>query len=125
MKATDCEILGALEAFGAAFPWDKVDLWLIREPEGTIRYSAILNENSKFGFNFASASGQTARDAVTQIIAQQEGRRDPEAARLKKLAELREQIQRLEAVVLGMPPYRPNSELAEHNPITIPQTIDV
>lgn len=122
---TNRDIIEAVETLAASFPWDKVDLWIVRQPEGQMWFSAILNENSKFGFPFASASGEGPMDAVRRICEEQLGKRDPDIARRKKIADLKEQIAKLEAVVLGMPPYRPNTELCEVNPIEMPQTIDV
>ena len=51
--------------------------------------------------------------AARDVIREAGERRDPEIARRAKIAELKSQIEKLQAVVCGMPPYRPNRELAE------------
>lgn len=122
---TNRDIIEAIETLGASFPWDIVDLWIVRRPEGQIEFSAILNANDKFGWRFASESADAPMEAVKRICESEQGKRNPETDRAKRIAELKEQIRKLEAVVLGMPPYRPNTELCAVNPIEVPETIDV
>lgn len=122
---TNRDIIEAIETLGASFPWDTVDLWIVRQPEGHIHFSAILNANDKFGWQFCSESADAPMEAVKRLCETEQGKRDPETQRAKKIAELKEKIAKLEAVVLGMPPYRPNTELCAVNPIEVPETIDV
>lgn len=117
---TNHDILGQLERLAASFPWDQVAIWATRQPEGQITFNAILQNNPKFGFSFDSTSADTPEAAVDQLI-RDNPNRDPEPARQAKIAELREQIQKLEAVVIGLPPYVPNRELSQF----VNRTVDV
>lgn len=119
-------IMQTLESLGAALPWDTVDLWIGREPEGRVSFTAHVGENN-FGCSWAFGHGDTPEQAAQDLLAQVKDSRDPEKARAKKVKELQEQIDKLQSVVLGMPPYRPNRELDEHAPSLVPElsTIDV
>lgn len=109
----------------AACPWDKVELWVCRQPEGEYGFTAHVNKNEKFGFDYIFCSEQTAIGAVDRAIQEAEGR-DPEQARKKKIAQLKESIERLQAVVVGIPPYRPGSQLTNGEATIIAQpTIEV
>lgn len=125
MKQQDREVFEALETLAASLPWDSVDIWVRRRPEGEIHYTAIANENRDLGFPFASNSAATAMEAVTGLCQEQAKRRDPELSRKRRLQELAAEVARLQALVIGIPPYRPNRELAEVNPIQVEQPIDV
>ena len=37
---TDQSIIEALETLAAAFPWDRCDIWISREPEGHVTFTA-------------------------------------------------------------------------------------
>lgn len=119
------DVFEALETLAASLPWDSVDLWIQRKPEGEIRFVAIANDNKELGFRFASAHGATPMEAVTALCESESGKRDPELSRKRRLQELAAEVARLQALVIGMPPYRPNRELAEVNPIQVEQPIDV
>lgn len=123
MTPSGTDPLAELERLAAAFPWDNVQLNVTRQPEGTFHWVAWLNSNPKFGFDSELACGSTAQQVVDRLIEQNTGKRDPEKARAAKVAELKEQIRKLEAVVLAFPPYVPNRELAQrcasHAPIEI------
>lgn len=114
-KLSDVTILAALEAMGAALPWDPVEIWVKRMPTGEYRYTACVDQNSQFGWGSIFGHGLTLEALVKDVIAQGAGRRDPEEQRRKKIEELKEQIRKLEEVVIGFPPYVPNRELAEFN----------
>lgn len=119
------EVFEALETLAASLPWDSVDIWVQRKPEGEIRFVAIANENRDIGLSFASAGGKTPMEAVTKLCENQIGRRDPELSRKRRLQELAAEVARLQALTIGLPPYRPNRELAECNPINVDQLIEV
>lgn len=108
-------IMEQLERLAAAFPWDKVDIWVCREPQGAIEFKGIVHDNRMFGFDFVSATGSTPEESVDKVIAHNENRRNPESARESKIEELQEQIKRLLSVEIGLPPYVPNRELAQRN----------
>lgn len=121
----DNEIMEALETLAATFPWDDVDIWIHRYPQGDMTFSAILNDNNKLGFRFASSRGTTPMEAVKRIAESEVGKRDPEISRKRRIQELTAEVARLQEMVIGLPPYRPNRELAQVNPIQAPQTIEV
>ena len=118
------ELLEALESLAAACPWDEVDIWVTRRPECQYKFTAYIRENEKLCFRSVFGSGATPMEAVQQCLSSA-GTRDPELARKQKIAELQQQIAKLQGVVIGLPPYRPNRELAAVNPIKVPQTVDV
>ena len=109
------EIIEQLERMAAAMPWDRCDIWISREPEGQYKFTAYVPCNDKFGFESVFGRGDTPLDAVDDVI-KQAGVRLPESARDRKIEELKAQIAKLQSVVIGMPPYRPNRELSEGKP---------
>lgn len=121
MQLTESNIIAELERLAAGCPWDSVDLWICREPQGQFHFTAYVKDNPKFGFRSIFASGETPMAAVDDALRQARGR-DPEIARVKKIEELKQHIEQLQALVIGMPPYRPNRELCEVN---APATVDV
>ena len=125
MKITNMDIIEQVERLADACPWDKVELWVCRQPEGDYGFTAHVDKNEKFGFDYIFCSERTAVEAVDRAIEEAEGR-NPSEARNKKIAQLREQIEKLQSVVIGMPPYRPGSELTNGEAaITIKETVDV
>ena len=108
--ASDSAILAALERLGALFPWENVELWVTRAPQGTLSFTAHLAGDGK-GMSFCFGHGLTVAETVADLI-RAAGIRDPEALRERKLAELREEIRKLEALDLRYPPYRPGTRLA-------------
>lgn len=107
-------IFAQLERLAAACPWDEVDIWLCREPEGKISYTCHVHGNPKFGFDAEFASAATPQEAVDKILKDIEASpREPGLARDSKIAELQEQIRKLQAVEIGLPPYVANRELAQ------------
>lgn len=125
MNITNLDIISELERLAEACPWDEVDLWARRAPAGEYRFTAYVAENEKFGFKNTFGHGDTPAEAVTDLI-RQTGARSPEIARNKAVAELREKIAQLEAVVIGLPPYRPGRILGngEHAAKANP-TVDI
>lgn len=125
MKITSLDIIGQLERLAEGFPWDEVELSLKRKPEGEIRFVVYIPRNEQFGFESIFGFDQTPEQAVTQALSRA-GARDPDLARNAKIVELRQQIEKLQAVVIGMPPYRPNRELSNGEPaIRVNETVDV
>lgn len=112
---TDINILAELERLAAAMPWDTVEIWVKRRPAGEYVFSTNVSDNEQFGWPCRFGYGQTLRASVDNLIKQSEDRRDPETMRLQKIEELKEKIRKLEAVVIGLPPYVPNRELCEYN----------
>lgn len=126
MKITDINIVGELERLAAAFPWDTVEIQIDRTPEGEYSFWAWLKGNSAFGFESDLERGESPSEAVDGLINKYAGKRDPEIRRTKKIAELQAQIEKLQAVVIGLPPYIPNRELVEGQPaIRANETITV
>lgn len=123
MKIDTLNILAELERLGAAFPWVEVDLWAQRKPEGALRFTACVWGSSERGTETIWGHGDSPADAVNEAVKECE-KHDPEIARTKKIAALKVQIAKLEAVVIGLPPYRPNRELAA-GVLTVPETVDV
>ncbi len=125
MKLTHENIIGELERLAEALPWEEVMIWVARKPEGEINFTAYTYGNSKMGLNATSSNSKTLADAVDELVALG-AKRDPEIARQAKIRELQEQINQLQAVVIGMPPYVPGRELSNGEPcITVNETINV
>jgi hypothetical protein len=114
-------ILEQLERLAAGFPWDGVELWVKRKPEGTYHFTSYVKENPKFGSPALWGSGKTPEGAVDDALRRATGR-DPEEMRQKAIKELQDKIAKLQAVEIGPPPYVPNRELALRN---TPPTIEV
>lgn len=121
MKIQTIDIIGELERLAAACPWDNVDIWICRKPEGAYRFVAYIRDNGKLGLPGAFGHGASPKEAVDDAL-KETANRDPEIMREKKIAELCDQIERLQEVVIGLPPYRPNRELAY---INVPDTVNV
>src|SRR5438876_1161039 len=101
-KLEDNMIVEALETLAAAFPWDEAEIWVARQPSGCCRFTAILQSNPILGLEFASDSEDSPMEAVNALTQKQFGLRDPGVNRENKIRELREQIEKLQAVVTGM-----------------------
>jgi hypothetical protein len=110
----DHHLFAELERLAAAFPWQSVDIWLRREPAGEVKYTAYIHANEAVGIRSDSSTADTPQAAVDRIISDNQ-HNSPEEARTKKIAELQEQIRKLQSVEIGLPPYIPNRELAAHN----------
>lgn len=110
MQITNLNIIEQIERLGAACPWQGVDVWVKRSPEGAYSFTSYASEESKYGIPALWGHGDTPEEAVSDLI-KQAATNTPELARSKKISELREQIEKLQSVVIGLPPYRPGSEL--------------
>lgn len=118
------KIIEALEVLAAAMPWDTVELDVTRKPEGELSFAAWLHKNDKFGFPMECGFGNSPAKAANEIMAKA-GERDPEKARARKIAELQEQIAKLQAVTIGLPPYKPGRELPRTTTKAGDMTVDV
>lgn len=107
----DGKILATLERFGAMFPWDKVAIWLEREPDGKITFTAYVYSASERGISSALGYGDTIEEAINRCV-KDAGDRDPEKTREKAIGELKEKLAKLEAAQFGPPPYGPGYHLA-------------
>lgn len=124
MKIDNANIIGELERFAAACPWNRVDIWVCRAPEGAYSFLAYVNSNEKYGLRSGSAFGPTPQAAVDAVLKTYQS--DPNFARLKEIERLKEQIARLEQVVICLPPYRPGRELGSGEAyIEAPETVEV
>jgi hypothetical protein len=121
MKVDSQNIIAELERLAEAFPWDVVNLWIGREPEGKVRFTAYIEDNTKFGFGAQFGHGESPALAVDDVM-KQASSRDPSIAKAKRIAQLQGEIERLQAVIIGMPPYRPNRELCSVN---VPELVEV
>ena len=125
MKITSLDIIGQLERLAEACPWDNVDIWVCREPEGRVSFMAKVDQNDKMGMPYIFESAEDPEKAVSAAIERAKDR-DPEKARTAKIAELKANIEKLQSVVIGLPPYRPNRELSNGEPaIRVKETMDV
>jgi hypothetical protein len=105
------DIIEQIERLAEAFPWDTVSLWLHRRPAGDYSFTAHLESNDKYGLQSEFESGATPGEVASAMI-QRLPNRNPEAAREKVIAELKAKIEKLQGVVIGLPPYRPGRELS-------------
>lgn len=107
----DQAIFIALETIGALCPWEQVEIWTRRKPNGEISFTLYLQGNSDFGLSGDCNCGSTLADCIA-YAQQVSEKRKPETFRQKKLEELRRQIQTLENLRIESPPYRPGTRLA-------------
>lgn len=106
----DKTIFQQLERFGAAFPWEKVEIMIKRAPEGTYEFVTYLAGDEHTGFTYAFGHGAGPEAAVDAII-KTAGDRDPNRAAQQKIAELEMQIERLKRRSFLLPPYRAQGQL--------------
>jgi hypothetical protein len=125
MKITNIDMIVEIERLAEAFPWDPVQLEIRRTPEGTFNFCAYVPRNEKFGFESVIRVDGTPQAAVDDCLLHAPSR-NPAKAREQKLAELKAQIEKLQAVVIGMPPFRSNRTLCNGEPaIEVKETVDV
>lgn len=105
-KERESELFTQLERLAAHCPWQRVDIWACRAPAGQIVFTAYVNGADEIGLQSGSSHGKTPTEAVDEYIRDYPAI-DANEVRLKKIAELRMQIARLEAVSFDLPPYRP------------------
>lgn len=110
MKLTNLDLIEQIERLAEACPWDTVSLWIYRTPEGDYIFTSHLDQQEKFGFPSLFSSGRTPKEAADALL-KETGNRTPELARERAIAELKAKIEKLQAVVIGIPPYCPNREL--------------
>lgn len=110
-QINDQQIFSALERFGAQFPWQQVEVWVKRQPDGTIRFTAYLNAESRLGLDSNSSCSEVLEDAIAAVV-RESGGKSPEANRDRAVEQLEQQLKTLKAVTFDDPPYRPGTRLA-------------
>jgi hypothetical protein len=123
MQIDNLNIIEQLERLAAACPWDDVDIWTQRTPEGAYNFTAYVRDNPKYGLKSIFGSGKTPEEAVTNAL-KEASNRDPEMARQQAIRDLQDKIDKLQAVVIGLPPYKPGRTLG-NGTIEAPVTVDV
>lgn len=110
----DKRVIEQLEILAAAYPWDEVAIKFERTPEGNLTVWVSLSSRYDLGISSAYEDGETPEEAVKKMIERNPPEeRDPAVCRNKKVAELQTQIKKLQLVVIGLPPYRPGTRLAQ------------
>jgi molybdopterin converting factor small subunit len=112
---TDTTLFEILERLGGAFPWQKVGIWVQREPQGTLDYVAYAYEQYDMGLESSSTCGPTPEEAVEKLI-REYAKQGPEVRRKEKIRALLLQIEKLRAVQIGLPPFVPCRQLGVGNP---------
>lgn len=126
MKITQSNIIAAIERLAEACPWQHVDIWITRKPEGTYAFTAYAHEEPKFGIRSAWGHGGNTPDEAVDNLLKNHLIRTPEEARRVAVAELRDKIEKLQAAIIGLPPYKPGRELTNGEPtIQAQETINV
>ena len=127
MNISNLNIIEELERLAAECPWETVDIWLSRTAEGHYHFTACAGGNTKFALEFASANAATPGEAVDSLL-KSHPVRTPEVMRVRKIAELKAQIEKLQGVIVGLPPYKPGTILTNGDgeaTIKAPETIEV
>lgn len=125
MTLTDSPIVEQLELLAAAFPWEAVALWIKRSPEGRCEFTAVLEGKQSQGMEWRCATGNTPAEAVSRIIQECSGRRDPEILKQAAIRELEEKLSKLRALVISLPPYKPGCYIEDRKAEDEAKTIDV
>jgi hypothetical protein len=105
MQTTDQTIYQALETLAAAFPWDRVSVWVDRQPEGIYSFTVYIAENQKTGGKSIFSSETDLQKAVEETIKQSDSH-DPEVTRKKRIQELEMELLKLKTRMFSLPPYR-------------------
>lgn len=126
MKIKSSDLIAQLERLAEACPWQHVDLWITRRPQGTYSFTAYAREEPKYGLPSGwGHGGSTPKEAVDKLL-KEHNLRDPVESRKLAVAKLQKQIEELQAVVIGLPPYIPNRELGNGEAtIEVQETITV
>ena len=126
MQINNLNIIEQLERMAEACPWQRVEIWTKRYPDGAYDFTSYADAESNYGIPAIWGHGATPEEAANDLI-KGATTNTPEMARAKKIKELQEQIAALQSVVIGLPPYRPGRELAngEERTINAQPTINV
>ena len=125
MQIANLDIIGQLERLAEACPWDTVSLWAHRAPEGAYSFTCHVEPQPKYGLPSLFGHGFTPEEAASDLL-KQTAARTPELARERAIKELQEQIDKLRAVIIGPPPYRPGRILSNGEKVVQAQpTINV
>lgn len=85
------DILAAIAKLHDKYPKDKVDLWLCAFPGATqLKFTAYIEASDQGPYD-AVVGEDTPMDAVNRLI-NKVGKRDSQAANLKRIAELRKEL---------------------------------
>ena len=106
----DREILTALETLSAHCPWERVDLWITREPNGVLRFTAYAAGVDEMKMAAAFGNGDSPEKAVEQLKRIQPDR-NLEKYRHQEITRLQMQIAKLQQVSFVLPPWRPRQSL--------------
>jgi hypothetical protein len=116
------DILLELERLAAAFPWDRVNVEIHREPNGETRFVVYVPSNEACGFYdsiYVGASSMQA--AVDRAISEHAHTRDPKIMQERAIKAMEEKLAKLRAANFDFPPYVPNRAIAQH----IKPTVDI
>lgn len=120
MTPTETHLFAELERLAAHCPWERVDIWATRDPNGKISFTAYAAGQTEVDISGAWGHGHTPEDAVSDLI-KQHPNRDPEAACKAKIAQLQMQIEKLKQRTFDLPPYRPTPQIgAGRDPEPVP-----
>lgn len=120
-------IITELERLAAACPYDSVDIWVRREPEGKYCFIAFANHRIDTGTSDCG-HGETPAKAVDDLLKDinQGLDREPEVVRQRKIAELQAQIAKLQALEIPkIAPYKPTKLLGNGERPAIPVNEDI
>lgn len=107
MTPNETELFAQLERLAAHCPWEKVDIWTCREPEGSISFTAYAAGLREFEIECAWGHGPSPEKAVDKLVSESPGGRNPEAACKQKIAKLEMEIMKLKSATFTLAPYRP------------------
>lgn len=113
----DQTIFQQIERVAQLCPWDRVDVWVTRIPEGTFRFTVYINSTiPEFKVGSIFGHGDTPEAAADDALKQAGEDRDPNRIRLLEIQKLRLQIAKLETMNFGLPPYQPPRQIGEPAP---------
>lgn len=104
-----------IEILASDYPWDQIDLWLRRAPEGIYTFT-FYTPDHKSGMPFVFGHGSTIEEAAADFR-KQAGDRDPEKGRLRKIQELEREIAKLKIKSFLLPPYRAPGQIGYGEPV--------
>lgn len=102
----DREIFEALEVLSQHCPWEGVDIWITREPNGKMAYTAYARGIDKLKLeNAFGNSDKTPMEAVRDLIKRHPDR-NPSRKRDERVIELQAEIHRLKTMDFSLIPWR-------------------
>jgi hypothetical protein len=106
----DRDILSAIEILSAHCPWERCDIWVSREPNGVLRFTAYAAGVDEMKMPSAFGNGATPEAAVAGLKKTHPDRQ-LDRYRQQEITRLQMQIARLQQVSFTLPPWRPRGEL--------------